>query len=339
MALSLGTHDVQVVAQDKAGLYKNSTFRVTVGNQIAYDADGNMTSDGEHMYTWDAANRLVKVSDINPIAGNPLKSTSFAYDGFGRRLVIVEKAGLTVIGTRNFVYNENSVVEERDASNMTQNRFYGLGVQVLNGSTPGIYYYCYDHLGSVRELIDQNGIVRGRYSYNVWGVRTQLEGDIRSDFGYASYLEHQSSGLDLAYFRAYSPKLGKWLSRDPAGEFAGLRDPGTMNYSSIGLATTVHFPFVRGGANLYAYVGGNPISYIDSLGLNGSDGGPTYLFFGHSPDNPVDPEQFRKGVHPAATVAVCTVVVGGLVVMGATTTAGTVTGWGIVATGLLILLL
>jgi RHS repeat-associated protein len=46
------------------------------------------------------------------------------------------------------------------------------------------------------------------------------------------------SGVYLTQYRAYDPVAGRWLSRDPLGEGT---DP---------------------VANLYAYVGGNPLSYI-----------------------------------------------------------------------------
>ena len=52
---------------------------------------------------------------------------------------------------------------------------------------------------------------------------------------------HAPSGLYLTKYRAYDPKDGRWLSRDPIEE--------------------------AGGLNLYAYVRGNPIAYIDPLGL------------------------------------------------------------------------
>ncbi len=41
-------------------------------------------------------------------------------------------------------------------------------------------------------------------------------------------------------FRAYDPYSGRWLSRDPAGEFIG-------------------------GINLYEYADGNPVDKIDPL--------------------------------------------------------------------------
>jgi uncharacterized protein RhaS with RHS repeats len=47
----------------------------------------------------------------------------------------------------------------------------------------------------------------------------------------------------LTKYRVYDPKDGRWLSRDPIGE--------------------------AGGINLYAYVGGNPVNWIDPLGLSG----------------------------------------------------------------------
>jgi RHS repeat-associated protein len=41
---------------------------------------------------------------------------------------------------------------------------------------------------------------------------------------------HQRSGLNLTLVRAYSPSLGRWLSRDPLGESAG-----TNLYGYVGM--------------------------------------------------------------------------------------------------------
>lgn len=60
-------------------------------------------------------------------------------------------------------------------------------------------------------------------------------------FGYGGYWYHARSGLSLTEFRQYDAKLGRWLSRDPIG--------------------------VLGGANLYGYVGNNPVNATDASGL------------------------------------------------------------------------
>jgi RHS repeat-associated protein len=52
---------------------------------------------------------------------------------------------------------------------------------------------------------------------------------------------HAQSGLYLTKYRFYDPQTGRWLSRDPIEE--------------------------EGGFNLYGYVGGNPVSFVDPLGL------------------------------------------------------------------------
>jgi YD repeat-containing protein len=44
---------------------------------LSYDADGNLLSDGQRNYAWDAENRLVGIS----YPGQPGKATAFAYDG------------------------------------------------------------------------------------------------------------------------------------------------------------------------------------------------------------------------------------------------------------------
>ncbi|QXP85201.1 RHS repeat-associated core domain-containing protein [Methylococcus sp. Mc7] len=63
----------------------------------------------------------------------------------------------------------------------------------------------------------------------------------QTDRGYAGMFRHAQSGLYLTLYRAYDPRTGRWLSRDPIGE--------------------------AGGVNLYAYVGNNPVTLADPDGL------------------------------------------------------------------------
>jgi RHS repeat-associated protein len=102
-------------------------------------------------------------------------------------------------------------------------------------------FYSRDHLGSVREVTDANGNLVARYDYDAWGRRTRVFGTYRADWGYAGYFVHRASKLNLTWYRAYDPDLGRWVSRDPIGE--------------------------AGGMNFYAYVENNPINFTDPYGL------------------------------------------------------------------------
>jgi RHS repeat-associated protein len=70
----------------------------------------------------------------------------------------------------------------------------------------------------------------------------------------------------------YDPRLGRWLSRDPAGEFA----------EASRLFRWAGPNFTRaGGENLFAYVLNDPINYFDRQGLDRTKDPITEPFFSH----------------------------------------------------------
>ena len=90
----------------------------------------------------------------------------------------LQSTAVVVTSTKQFIWNSNSIVEERDGNNAVLRRFYSEGEQI-NGAS---YYYTRDHLGSVRELTDSTGAVRARYDYDPYGSRTKLSGDLDAEF-------------------------------------------------------------------------------------------------------------------------------------------------------------
>jgi RHS repeat-associated protein len=149
-------------------------------------------------------------------------------------------------GVKTFVWTGNRIAEERASTgaNVTK-RFFIQGEQRVGGSDAGQYYYTRDHLGSVREVTDSSGSLRGEYDYGLWGNSVVTQGKMQVDFGYTGLYFHQPSGLNLALYRAYSATLARWISRDR------LRNAELLQ-----------------GPNLYAYVASNVVNLVDRLGLS-----------------------------------------------------------------------
>jgi RHS repeat-associated protein len=188
-------------------------------------------------FEWDAEYRLVAITEGN-------KRSEFSYDGLDRRVRIVEKTNGMVVSDKRFVWCGTTLSEERDGSgSQIVKRFFARGVQAASDvDVPaGNYLFTRDHLGSLREMTDMTGTVRARHSYDPFGRRSRVDGNVDADFGFTGHYVHSPSSLHLALYRAYRAGIARWLSRDPLGE--------------------------EEGSNLYAYASNDPLNRIDELGL------------------------------------------------------------------------
>lgn len=229
----------------------------------------------------------------NILAQGSGSNSAFTYDPFGRLVKIVEPDS----SVRQFVYNGNTLCEERDGTGTVTKQFFDWG-EVISGTK---YVYTRDHLGSVREMSDSSGNIVAEYSYDAFGRVTKVKGSgPDSDFLYAGYFYHKPSGLYITAHRVYSPKLGRWLSRDPINEpgFAmtpqtpDVEGPSTMDLAleppdpnMLALNSVSNNPIVRAQvaqsmqlpsspmasgspqSNPYAYVANDPINHRDASGL------------------------------------------------------------------------
>jgi RHS repeat-associated protein len=209
------------------------------GQTLSYDSNGNLLSDGQRSYSWDAENRLVGIS----YPGQPGKQTDFAYDGLGRRTAIASTpSGGGSAVTKSYLWCGIRICQARDATNSPTRGYYDEG-EFAPGTPASTYYYGADQIGSVRRAF-ASATNAPAYSYDPYGIPLQGTAFL-TDFGYAGMFYNADSGLYLTQYRVYDPVAGRWLSRDPMGE---LGDP---------------------AANLYRFVNGNPITLVDPNGSIG----------------------------------------------------------------------
>lgn len=209
----------------------------------SHDANGNILSKSlssvSQTYSYDFENRLTS-AQVSVAGGPPTQTTVvYKYDALGRRIERSPGNG----GTTRFVYDGDDVVEDLDSSGAVTTRYLnGPGIdnklRQQNVQTGATHYFVTDHLGSTRSLTDTSGNVVEQLSYDSFGNSV---GSATTRYDYTGRERDDVTGL--LYFRArfYDPAVGRFTSEDPIG-FAG-------------------------GINQYSYVGGNPISFIDSLGL------------------------------------------------------------------------
>ncbi len=226
----------QVVTPDEtwtATVNRNNQYQSAKGSAWRYDAVGNLIDDGKRTYTWDAAKRLIRVQDKTTT-----QKSEFAYDGQSRLTVRKEYRSATATPSETrYLWCGDKVCQSRDDQDKLIASYYAEGE--LQGTTP--LYDAKDHLGSITDVVNAQGKPIGELDYGPYGETEKASGKL-TDFRYAGMLHHAPTGFYLTHYRFYDPQTGRWLNRDPIGE--------------------------NGGINLYGYVGGNPMGFVDPMGLS-----------------------------------------------------------------------
>ncbi|HKS80569.1 MAG TPA: RHS repeat-associated core domain-containing protein [Candidatus Acidoferrales bacterium] len=225
----------------------SSTNQMTLiaSSTPTYDSAGNMTGDTLYTYSFDAENHLTQASGMT---GGPW---NYQYDGNGMR---VEKSTSTTNGTLYWRAVTGETIAESDLTGSTTNSAYmeyiffnGERIASRNGSSGAVNYYYTDQLGSIVTITDGNGTPCYEATFTPYGqeMPTSLSWTCSTNYKFTGYERDSETGLDYAFARYYSPRLGRFMSADPlAGD---LTDPQSLNR--------------------YAYVENNPDTFMDPLGL------------------------------------------------------------------------
>jgi RHS repeat-associated protein len=207
-----------------------------------YDENGSITQKtvGSVVtkFFYNIEGRLERVED-----GSSNVIAEYYYDPFGRRLW-KEVGGSTLF----FQYADEGLVAEYDGTG-TEIKTYGYKPGSTWTTDPlfmkeGAEYYFYhnDHLGTPQKMTAVNGAVVWGAQYEAFG-KASVDGSstIINNLRFPGQYFDQETGLHYNFHRYYDPVSGRYFRVDPVG--------------------------FEGGINVFNYVRGNPINFIDKLGL------------------------------------------------------------------------
>ena len=236
-----GNRTAQTVTLGSCGsssLGYNGSNQIT-NSGIVYDAAGNMTHDGSHVYTYDAENRITAVDGGS--------TASYVYNAHGQR-VLRTSGGVT---TEYYHDLSGNVLGEAQGTTVTTGYIY-LNQQLLAEYTGGTTYFIHqDHLGSTRLMTNINGCVADSLDYLPYGERNSV-GSVPctaadTTHKFTGKERDSESNLDNFGARYDSSQYGRFMTPDPV------------------LATDLHVVDPQRW-NKYSYGVNNPISYVDPDG-------------------------------------------------------------------------
>lgn len=230
----------------------SATNRMNPGGSNPYDTAGNMTSwNSANGYSYGPFNETWRVVTSN-------QEWVHIYTADDERLFSYQVGGAqlrrwALRGLDNRVLREYTFVQDAPSGAIERDNIYRGSGPLLAAATPaGDRHYHVDHLGTPRQITDATGAQVAFHTYYPYGeeATSPTQDTVRFKFtGHERDLADPTSAqddLDHMHARMTNPKLGRFLSVDPAMESARKGSPQTWNR--------------------YAYVAGNPLKYTDPTG-------------------------------------------------------------------------
>lgn len=213
---------------------------------FAWDAFGGISNwyyaKGEY-YLYDGWNLLGELGpDVLPRTMVPyLPQTNLSLIGVGGKTNVLYVWGLDLSGTLQGAGGVGGLLMQ------------------FRSDADSPWFYCCDVNGNISDMVDTNGIIVARYEYDPYGNIVVQSGTQAGATPFQFSSKYRNAETELYYYgyRYYSPKLGRWINRDPLNE-NGFR---VISKQSLRLASRRTDDLI--------YLNNNPVNKLDILGLWG----------------------------------------------------------------------
>jgi len=214
----------------------------SIGDDLyAYDEDGQLSSkitdEGTTHYHYGTMGELRSV--IQP------DGTTIEYLHNANNQRVAKKVNGEI--TEKYLWQDlTTLLATYDKDNNLIERYYYANQRMPYKMTHyGVtYYLSYNHLGSLRAVSDSSGAIVREIDYDAYGqIVNDTNTSLQISFGFAGGLYDPDTKLTRFGYRDYQAETGKWTAKDPIG-------------------------FNGGDTNLYGYVLGDPVNFVDPEGLS-----------------------------------------------------------------------
>ncbi len=200
------------------------------GDVVTWDASGSRDPDGGDLIYRFSFNKVQLQKGPSPTFTMQMSNTGDSD--------VTQQLFIQVIDSENKTANYFSSVRTLPGEDPTQ---------PPTTETDGRFYFLTDHLGTIRATVSENAEVVQYADYFPFGSpmarRVSISGERVQDGLFGGLTWNEVTGLYRSTFRWLDPAIGRWSALDPLARNSPWLSP-------------------------YHYARGNPVSYLDSNGLD-----------------------------------------------------------------------